>query len=800
MTKRFFSQLKGDITSASDQTKNGKNYADINLREQFERSEPKSSTPPLPPGGQRRVKQPNRRQSRLHLNAKVTAIAIAVGMLPVLAIGTATYYLASGAITDQATQARRSGSMELAEAESMQQRQLQLLGALLAGTGATALLSGGLAAFWLNRSIGSAVTAARAAGHERAVRTQLFTDAVYQIRASLNQEDILKAAVEESRKVMAADRVIVYSLDENSMGMVIAESVDRIWPRALRARIDDPCFAVRYTEKYQNGRVHAIDDIYEEKLTPCYIEQLETFAVRANLVAPLLNEKKLVGLLIAHQCSGPRVWQQAEIDLFTQIATQVGFALDNAKLLAERANLAEQLETESKWKELFADATRHIHASLSEEDVLQAAVEEARRVLAADRVLVYSTDRKSQGIVLAESVAYGWPRALGVTIVDPCFAARYIDKYENGRVRALNNIYEAGMTQCYIEQLETLAVKANLVAPVLHEGKLLGLLVAHQCSSPRVWQPLEIKWFSQIATQVGFAFDNVKLIKRVEQMAEAAQFSADARQQERALVRQRIAELLRDSEAAFTAFSADASRQAEMAIAAVTQIQAIADAARCMASNAQKSELQLQQTTGAIQAGHETVNLTVDTIAANQETVAEATMKAKHLGENAYKLSQFVSLIKDLVAQMNRQAINATIESGRNGDAFQHSVVLIAEAVRSLTQQLTKAAIEIEPVIAQLATETEDLAAAMETETEQVNIEMELTLDTRQKLNQLATVGAKLNTLVSHIAEAAADQSEKSTAASQTFLEVATLANHTSEQSALVVESFTKLAAISQEL
>ena len=726
-------------------------------------------------------------------------------MLPVLAVGTATYYFGARAVTSQATQFRRAGAAGLVEAELMQQRQLQLLATLLLGTGATALLSGAIAAFWVNRSLRSAMTTAAAttaqeAGQARALRTKLFTDAVYQIRASLNKADILKAAVEETRRAIASDRVLVYSLDENSEGIVIAESVAPGWPRALRAMIKDPCFGARYIEKYQNGRVRAIDDIYEANLTPCYLEQLERFAVRANLVAPLLNEGKLIGLLIGHQCSGPHVWQQSEIDFFAQIATQVGFALDNAKLLAERTSFQEQVEIETKWKEFFTDATQHIHESLNEEDVLKAAVEEARRVLASDRVLIYSVDRKSQGVVIAESVAPGWPRALGITIADPCFEARYIEKYENGRVRALNNIYEGGMTQCYIDQLEILAVKANLVAPVLHEGKLLGLLVAHQCSGPRVWKPVEIRWFTQIATQVGFAFDNVKLIRRVDQMAQDAEAVAYERRQEKAALRQQISVLLRDSEAAFKTFSTEASRQAQTVTAAIAQIQAIADSARGIATNAQKAEFQMQQTSLAVQAGHETVNQTVDSIAALQEIIGDAAVKVKHLAQTAQSISQVVSLIKDLAAQMNHQAINATIEAGRSGNDGQVSVVFIAEAVRSLTQELTRATADIEPLVADLETEANTVAAGMETGTEQVVAGVELTKETRQKLNQLATMSAKISTLVSNMALSAADQAETSTEASQTVLSVANLANHTSEQSAAVAESFTKLAAVAQEL
>jgi len=687
----------------------------------------------------------------------------------------------------------------------IQQRQLESLAGLLVGTGVTALLSGTIAAFWANRSIRSATataaaTTAQEAGQARAVRTKLFTDAVYQIRTSLNKADILKAAVEETRKAIGLDRVIVYSLDENSQGIVIAESVAQGWPKALKATIKDPCFGAKYIEKYQNGRIHAIDDVYKANLGQCYLEQLEAFAVRANLVAPLNNEGKLIGLLIAHQCSGPHFWQQSEIDLFTQIATQVGFALDNAKLLAERASLQEQVDIETKWKEFFADATRHIHASLNEEDVFKAAVEEARRVLASDRVLVYSVDRKSQGVVIAESVVPGWPRAFGVTIEDPCFEARYIAKYKNGRVKALNNIYEAGMTPCYIEQLETLAVKANLVTPILHEGKLIGLLVAHQCSGPRVWKRVEISWFTQIATQVGFALDNVKLIKQVKQMSQNAEAVAHEWRQEKAALQQQIAEILRNSETAFEVFSKEASRQVETVTDAITQIQAIADYTRGITANAQKVELQVQQATQALQAEHETVNRTVDSIATLRETVEDTAVDVKHLSQTAKNISQIVSRIKELAVQMNHQAINATIEAGRTGDNGQVSVVFIAEAVRSFTVELTKAATDIEPLLEELETEVIIMTAAMETGKGQVVSGLESTKETRQKLNQIATISVKISALVSNMTEAAAGQAQTSNSASRTVLEIANLANHTSEQSAAVAESFTKLAAIAQYL
>ncbi len=63
----------------------------------------------------------------------------------------------------------------------------------------------------------------------------------------------------------------------------------------------------------------------------------------ASLVVPILQDGQLFGLLIGHQCEQPRLWSQSEIDLFTQLALQLGFALDRVELRAE-LELAKDLQ------------------------------------------------------------------------------------------------------------------------------------------------------------------------------------------------------------------------------------------------------------------------------------------------------------------------------------------------------------------------------------------------------------------------------------------------------------------------
>jgi methyl-accepting chemotaxis protein PixJ len=350
-----------------------------------------------------------------------------------------------------------------------------------------------------------------------------FTDVLQQIRQSFKIKDILKSSVREIQRILNCDRVIVYALHQKIYGKIVAESVSPGWTEAEGMVFKDPCFEARYFAKYRDGRVKAVNNIYEAGMSQCYIEQLEQLEVKANLIVPIMIEGKLFGLLVAHQCSVPRQWQQSEILWLTQIATQIGFALDNAQLLADAQRLRQQAESEKMWTEYFTEAVQQIRQSLKKADVLQASVREVRRILDCDRVVVYALDQDNYGKIVAESVVHGWTRAEGRVIKDPCFEARYLDQYRDGRVRAWENIYEAGMSQCYVEQLAKLEVKANLVTPIIHQGELLGLLVAHQCSDTRQWQQAEIRWMTQIAAQVGLALDNAQLLEKLEEYTKDTQ-------------------------------------------------------------------------------------------------------------------------------------------------------------------------------------------------------------------------------------------------------------------------------------
>ncbi|MGA9378849.1 MAG: PAS domain S-box protein, partial [Phormidium sp.] len=183
---------------------------------------------------------------------------------------------------------------------------------------------------------------------------RLVSEITQSIRKSLDLTEILQTTVDEVREYLKTDRVIIFQFTPTWGGTIVVESVADQWMQLLPLQIYDPCIGEEYVEPFKKGLVTAKSDIYNSGISPCHVEFLAQFQVKANLVVPVMKGDRLWGLLAAHHCEAPRQWQDYEIQLLQQLATQVSVALQQADLLIQvQTELAERKQTEAVLR-LFA--------------------------------------------------------------------------------------------------------------------------------------------------------------------------------------------------------------------------------------------------------------------------------------------------------------------------------------------------------------------------------------------------------------------------------------------------------------
>ncbi|AVH70801.1 methyl-accepting chemotaxis protein [Nostoc sp. 'Lobaria pulmonaria (5183) cyanobiont'] len=533
---------------------------------------------------------------------------------------------------------------------------------------------------------------------------------------------------------------------------------------------------------------------------------------------------------------------------------ELGVLSANINLMAEQLQVLvkeQQQEFDVEGAKLLADITLRIRRILKTEDIYHATVKEVQRALKTDRVIIYSLNPVTlAGVVVAESVTGNWPEMLGVQIDHSYFRKHYLESDRNGQVQAVANIHQDQSLKNadgYIQLLEKFAVKGYLIVPILAQEKLLGLLIAHHCETPRVWQQPEIDLFQQIATQVGYALEQAKLLEEIEKVRNVNVTESDGILQQQLLqllndvegaargdltVRadvtageigtvadffNSIVESLRDivtqvKQAAIHVNSAIGSNEgairhlAEEALTQAAEINHTLDAVdqmtqsmKAVAESAEKAAFIANHAAHtATNSGH-AMDLTVQNILSLRETVGETAKKVKRLGESSQQISRVVSLINQIAIQTNLLAINAGIEAARAGEEGQGFAV-VAEEVGELAVRSAAATQEIEQIVENIQRETSEVVQAMEIGTTQVVEGTRIVEEAKQSLSQILDVSCQIDSLVQSISTATASQVETSQSVSQLMKDIAAISQRTSDSSHQVSQSLQQTVDISQQL
>ncbi|GAB4381728.1 MAG: hypothetical protein Kow00121_40960 [Elainellaceae cyanobacterium] len=200
--------------------------------------------------------------------------------------------------------------------------------------------------------------------------------------------------------------------------------------------------------------------------------------------------------------------------------------------ITDRKLAQEELERQNRRAQLFAEVTLKIRQSLQLQEILQTSVTEVQKILIADRVLVYRLWADGTGSGVAEEVLPGLPKVLGRTFPDEVFPEQAREFYLQGGIRSITNVEDdRKIPPCLVKFVQQFKVKAKLVVPILTKAELWGLLIAHQCDSPRQWTDFEINLLQQLANQIGIALTQAQLLEQeTRQRQELARSNAELQQ------------------------------------------------------------------------------------------------------------------------------------------------------------------------------------------------------------------------------------------------------------------------------
>jgi methyl-accepting chemotaxis protein len=195
----------------------------------------------------------------------------------------------------------------------------------------------------------------------------------------------------------------------------------------------------------------------------------------------------------------------------------------------------------------------------------------------------------------------------------------------------------------------------------------------------------------------------------------------------------------------------------------------------------------------------------LDTVAGMKQianVVRESAGTIQNLGKSSDQIGEIIGVIEHIADQTNLLALNAAIEAARAGEQGRGFAV-VADEVRKLAEQTTKATKQIAGMIQQIQTDSHGAVRTMANATKQVDEGIVLADHAGVSLQEIVDISQKVTHMVSQIAVANEEQSSTSEQISKNMEAIASVTQQTAsgtQQIARAAEDLNRLTETLQSL
>jgi GAF domain-containing protein len=231
------------------------------------------------------------------------------------------------------------------------------------------------------------------------------------------------------------------------------------------------------------------------------------YGVRSVLSVPMRIKRELIGFI--YVANRPGGFRQRDVRLLEIFGAQVAETIANARLFA---TIQAQAEREAVVNRLLLI----LQQTAEPRRAIETVTERVGEVLDLDRCIVILFSDNERGDFRAEWCAPGVARISDDREVQERSPIPYWIKTHrqplviaNARTHALATGIE--------DLIERTGVQSLAVVPIMHQGRVIGALSAHQTRAARRWAEDDIDLLTAVATQVGSTLENARLISELRE-------------------------------------------------------------------------------------------------------------------------------------------------------------------------------------------------------------------------------------------------------------------------------------------
>ncbi|MGF7185412.1 methyl-accepting chemotaxis protein [Desulfitispora alkaliphila] len=226
----------------------------------------------------------------------------------------------------------------------------------------------------------------------------------------------------------------------------------------------------------------------------------------------------------------------------------------------------------------------------------------------------------------------------------------------------------------------------------------------------------------------------------------------------------------------------NSAQQAQGISASSEEVQGLAQASEQVSDNAVTAAQLSKDTAKEAGRGQDYLQNAVGRMRSLNDTVDNAADLVNTLGQRGQEIGQIVEMIQNIADQTNLLALNAAIEAARAGEQGKGFAV-VADEVRKLAEESSKATGQITEMIIQIQEETTSAVKAMNAGTEEVDQGVEIIGEANQALEGIVKAAQQTDAEIQSISAAAKQLAEGSDRVARTMEEISVSAQEVSSRS-----------------
>lgn len=336
------------------------------------------------------------------------------------------------------------------------------------------------------------------------------------ISSTLNLRELLKILAQRTAAACGADVCSIFLWDPSGQRVVpmmsqtaSGDELHDLWNefRRLGELTGDKIPPLIATVERRTPII--IDDPASSPLVPK--RWVEMFHLKSILSVPLIRQDNVVGALVLHQMQDERRFGEDQALLASTIATQVGLAIENAKLFQATQERLRESET------LLA-VSQSISSTLDLRETLQRVARETALAAEADSSGAYLFD--TTRAVIRPFASHNLPDWVSEPFQRTPLALRSFPLLQEAfeRRAAVHSSDVQTDPRCAHPAIRRLAFRSCLVAPMIAREKLIGVLFLVWWEKSHPFTPEQVRLMEGVARQAAMAIDNASAYHEIEEL------------------------------------------------------------------------------------------------------------------------------------------------------------------------------------------------------------------------------------------------------------------------------------------